>query len=75
MYLEDAIKAGPALAPKDFQLGNWGDRRDFNKFAKTYGDPQSGCNLPEQFMTHYNPMVPGRSNTKGKRRSSATSPI
>jgi len=41
------LKPVAGLAPKDFQLGNWGDRRDFNKFAEAYGDPQSGCNLPE----------------------------
>ena len=47
------------LAPGAFELGSWGDRRDFHKFAEAYGDPQSGCNLPEQFMTHYSPIVTG----------------
>jgi 5-methyltetrahydropteroyltriglutamate--homocysteine methyltransferase len=54
------------LAPNDFVLGNWGDRRDFNKFAEAYGDPQSGCNLPEQFMTHYSPVVTGPIKYKGQ---------
>src|SRR5271166_2630345 len=54
------------LAPDDFVLGNWGDRRDFKKFAEAYGDPQSGCNLPEQFMTHYSPVVTGPIKYKGQ---------
>jgi 5-methyltetrahydropteroyltriglutamate--homocysteine methyltransferase len=62
------LKPVKGLAPSDFQLGNWADRRDFNKFAEAYGDPQSGCNLPEQFMTHYSPIVAGPIKYKGQAR-------
>src|SRR5215831_10847290 len=60
------LKPVTGLAPKDFQLGNWADRRDFNNFAEAYGDPQSGCNLPEQFMTHYSPIFVGPVKYKGQ---------
>jgi 5-methyltetrahydropteroyltriglutamate--homocysteine methyltransferase len=54
------------LAPNDFRLGNWADRRDWNKFQEAYMDPQSGCGLPEQFMTHYSPVVTGPIKYKGQ---------
>jgi len=60
------LKPVKGLAPNDFQLGNWGDRRDFSKFAEAYGDPASGCNVPEQFMTHYSPIVAGPIKYKGQ---------
>jgi 5-methyltetrahydropteroyltriglutamate--homocysteine methyltransferase len=47
------------LAPNDFVVGNWGERRDMAKFHDAYMDPHSGCGLPEQFMTHYSPLVKG----------------
>jgi 5-methyltetrahydropteroyltriglutamate--homocysteine methyltransferase len=47
------------LTPGAFELGNWGDRRDWNKFQEAYQDPHSGCGLPEQYMTHFSPVVTG----------------
>ena len=38
-------------------------------------DPHSGCGLPEQFMTHYSPVVTGAIKYKGRRRSGAISRI
>jgi 5-methyltetrahydropteroyltriglutamate--homocysteine methyltransferase len=61
------LKPVTGLAPKDFLLGNWADRRDFNKFAEAYADPHSGCNLPEQFMTHYSPIVTGPIKYRGQK--------
>jgi len=54
------------LAPNDFVLGNWADRRDWNKFHEAYMDPHSGFGLPEQFMTHYSPVVTGPIKYKGQ---------
>jgi 5-methyltetrahydropteroyltriglutamate--homocysteine methyltransferase len=36
------------LAPKDFAVGEWMDRRDWKIFEEAYMDPASGCALPEQ---------------------------
>jgi len=47
------------LAPKDFIVGNWPERRDMTKFQEAYMDPHSGCGLPEQFMTNHSPLVKG----------------
>jgi len=58
------IKAG--LAPKDFTVGEWLDRRDWSIFHDAYMDPRSGCALPEQFMTHYSPVVTGPISYKGQ---------
>src|SRR6185437_386054 len=41
-----------AMAPKDFVVGDWTSRRDMAKFQEAYMDPNSGCGLPEQFMTN-----------------------
>src|SRR5262245_50197404 len=57
------IKNG--LAPKDFVVGEWLDRRDWSVFHDAYMDPRSGCALPEQFMTHYSPVVTGPISYKG----------
>ncbi|MPZ59380.1 MAG: epoxyalkane--coenzyme M transferase [Rhizobiales bacterium] len=54
------------LAPNDFVVGNWGERRDMAKFHEAYMDPHSGCGLPEQFMTHYSPLVKGPITYKGR---------
>jgi len=54
------------LAPKDFVVGEWMDRRDWSKFSEAYMDPHSGCALPEQFMTHYSPVVKGPISYKGQ---------
>jgi 5-methyltetrahydropteroyltriglutamate--homocysteine methyltransferase len=58
------IKAG--LAPDDFVVGEWLDRRDWTAFHDAYMDPRSGCALPEQFMTHYSPVVKGAISYKGQ---------
>jgi 5-methyltetrahydropteroyltriglutamate--homocysteine methyltransferase len=47
------------MAPNDFVVGDWHDRRDMSKFQEAYMDPQSGCGLPEQFMTNHSPLVTG----------------
>jgi 5-methyltetrahydropteroyltriglutamate--homocysteine methyltransferase len=57
------IKSG--LAPNDFTVGEWLDRRDWSIFHDAYMDPRSGCALPEQFMTHYSPVVKGPISYKG----------
>ena len=54
------------LAPKDFVVGNWGERRDMAKFQEAYLDPHSGCGLPEQFMTNHSPLVKGPIKYKGQ---------
>ncbi len=54
------------LAPKDFVVGEWLDRRDWTIFHDAYMDPRSGCALPEQFMTHYSPVVKGAISYKGQ---------
>ena len=54
------------LTPGGFEVGDWGDRRDMAKFHEAYMDPQSGCGLPEQFMTHYSPLVRGPVTYKGQ---------
>ena len=47
------------MAPNDFVVGDWHDRRDMTKFQEAYMDPHSGCGLPEQFMTEHSPLVKG----------------
>jgi 5-methyltetrahydropteroyltriglutamate--homocysteine methyltransferase len=47
------------MAPKDFIVGDWHERRDMSKFQQAYMDPHSGCGLPEQFMTEHSPLVKG----------------
>ena len=54
------------MAPKDFVVGDWGERRDMAKFQDAYLDPQSGCGLPEQFMTNHSPVVRGPIKYKGQ---------
>ena len=54
------------MAPKDFVVGNWGERRDMAKFQEAYMDPHSGCGLPEQFMTEHSPVVKGPIKYKGQ---------
>jgi 5-methyltetrahydropteroyltriglutamate--homocysteine methyltransferase len=54
------------MAPKDFVVGDWGERRDMAKFQEAYLDPQSGCGLPEQFMTNHSPLVKGPIKYKGQ---------
>ena len=54
------------MAPKDFVVGDWGERRDMAKFQDAYLDPQSGCGLPEQFMTNHIPLVRGPVKYKGQ---------
>lgn len=58
------IKNG--LAPNDFTVGEWLDRRDWSIFHDAYMDPRSGCALPEQFMTHFSPVVTGPISYKGQ---------
>ena len=48
-----------SAAPGDFVLGTFADRRDWNAFGAAYGDPRSGCALPEQFLSHRSPIVRG----------------
>jgi 5-methyltetrahydropteroyltriglutamate--homocysteine methyltransferase len=54
------------LAPKDFSVGEWMDRRDWKIFEEAYMDPHSGCALPEQYMTHFSPVVTGKITYKGQ---------
>jgi len=54
------------MAPKDFVVGDWGERRDMAKFHDAYLDPHSGCGLPEQFMTSHSPLVRGPIKYKGQ---------
>jgi 5-methyltetrahydropteroyltriglutamate--homocysteine methyltransferase len=54
------------MAPKDFVVGDWGERRDMAKFQDAYLDPHSGCGLPEQFMTEHSPAVKGPIKYKGQ---------
>ena len=54
------------MAPKDFIVGDWGERRDMSQFQEAYLDPQSGCGLPEQFMTNHSPLVKGPIKNKGQ---------
>ena len=54
------------LAPKDFSVGEWMDRRDWKIFEEAYMDPKSGCALPEQYMTHFSPVVTGKITYKGQ---------
>ena len=53
------------MAPNDFIVGDWGERRDMSQFQEAYLDPQSGCGLPEQFMTNHSPLVKGPIKYKG----------
>ena len=54
------------MAPNDFVVGDWGDRRDMTRFHDAYMDPSAGCAIPEQFMTHYSPLVTGPITYKGQ---------
>ena len=54
------------MAPDDFTVGDWGERRDMSQFQEAYLDPQSGCGLPEQFMTNHSPFVKGPIKYKGQ---------
>jgi 5-methyltetrahydropteroyltriglutamate--homocysteine methyltransferase len=54
------------MAPNDFIVGDWGERRDMSQFQEAYLDPQSGCGLPEQFMTNHSPLVKGPIKYKGQ---------
>jgi 5-methyltetrahydropteroyltriglutamate--homocysteine methyltransferase len=54
------------MAPNDFVVGAFGDRRDMSKFQEAYLDPHSGCGLPEQFMTEHSPLVKGPIKYKGQ---------
>jgi 5-methyltetrahydropteroyltriglutamate--homocysteine methyltransferase len=54
-----------AVSPGKFVLGSFRDRRDWNRFHEAYADPRSGCALPEQFMSHYSPLVRGPISYKG----------
>lgn len=51
--------------PDEFLLGSFVDRRDFAKFAEAYGDPRSGCQLPEMYLSHYMPTARGEIKFKG----------
>jgi 5-methyltetrahydropteroyltriglutamate--homocysteine methyltransferase len=46
-------------APGEFALGTFMDRRDWTKFSEAYADPHSGCAFPEQYLSHYSPIVRG----------------
>jgi 5-methyltetrahydropteroyltriglutamate--homocysteine methyltransferase len=54
------------MTPGAFTVGDWGERRDMAKFAEAYMDPQSGCGLPEQWMTGHHPLVKGPVTYKGQ---------
>ena len=54
------------MTPGAFTVGDWLDRRDWKKFEEAYMDPASGCALPEQYMTHYSPVVTGPIKYKGQ---------
>jgi 5-methyltetrahydropteroyltriglutamate--homocysteine methyltransferase len=54
------------MAPNDFKVGDWGERRDMSQFQEAYLDPASGCGLPEQFMTNHSPLVKGPIKYKGQ---------
>jgi 5-methyltetrahydropteroyltriglutamate--homocysteine methyltransferase len=54
------LKTRPSVAkPDEFVLGSFVDRRDFARFAEAYGDPRSGCHLPEMYLSHYMPTARG----------------
>jgi 5-methyltetrahydropteroyltriglutamate--homocysteine methyltransferase len=53
------MAAAPESAAGEFVLGTFADRRDWNAFGEAYGDPRSGCALPEQFLSHWSPIVRG----------------
>ena len=46
------------MAPNDFVVGDWHDRRDMTKFQEAYMDPHSGCGLPEQFILYVGTIEP-----------------
>ncbi len=48
-----------ADGPGDFVLGTMRERRDWNRFDAAYADPHSGCAIPEQFLSHFSPVVRG----------------
>ncbi len=48
-----------ADGPGDFVLGSMRERRDWSLFDEAYADPQSGCAIPEQFLSHWTPVVRG----------------
>jgi 5-methyltetrahydropteroyltriglutamate--homocysteine methyltransferase len=51
--------------PGEFVLGSFVDRRDFATFAEAYGDPRSGCQLPEMYLSHYMPTARGKIEFRG----------
>src|SRR6202046_5145123 len=53
------------MAPKDFVVGDWGERRDMGAVSQAYMDSLSGLGLPEQFMTNHSPVVNGPIKYKG----------
>jgi 5-methyltetrahydropteroyltriglutamate--homocysteine methyltransferase len=54
------MSTNPAAAkPGEFVLGTFMERRDWNAFGEAYADPQSGCALPEQILSHHSPVVRG----------------
>jgi len=54
------MAANPAAAePGEVVLGSFLERRDRGLFAEAYADPQSGCELPEQFLSHWSPVARG----------------
>jgi len=60
------LKTRPATRKLgDFVLGSFVERRDFAKFADAYGDPRSGCNLPEMYLSHYMPTARGKIAFRG----------
>ena len=54
------------MAPNDFVVSDWGERRDMAKFQEAYMDPHSGCGIPEQWMTGHHPAVRGPIKYKGQ---------
>ena len=54
------------MAPNDFVVSDWGERRDMAKFQEAYMDPHSGCGIPEQWMTEHHPVVRGPIKYKGQ---------
>jgi 5-methyltetrahydropteroyltriglutamate--homocysteine methyltransferase len=54
------------MAPKDFVVGNWGDRRDRALFREAYADPQAGCSTAGGFMGERCPLVTGPIGYRGQ---------
>jgi len=51
--------------PGEFVLGSFVERRDFAQFAEAYGDPRSGCQLPDMYLSRYMPTVRGKVTFRG----------